>query len=48
MNIVAMSDTSIAIKIAGEDTQHVARTSNDETWVKQLADSGRLFGSDPR
>jgi hypothetical protein len=36
-----MSDTSIAIKIAGEDTQHVARTSDDETWIKQLADAGK-------
>ena len=38
-----MSDTSIAIKIAGDDTQaHAAAiTSDDEAWVKQLSDSGK-------
>jgi hypothetical protein len=40
-----MSDTSIAIKIAGEDTQHHAAairwTSDDEAWVKELSDSGK-------
>ncbi len=39
-----MSDTSIAIKIAGDSTQaHTAAwSSDDETWVKQLSDSGKI------
>jgi len=38
-----MSDTSIAIKIAGADQQANAaiRSSDDEAWVKQLSDSGK-------
>ena len=40
-----MSDTSIAIKIAGEDAQHHAAairlTSDDEAWVKELSDSAK-------
>ena len=38
-----MSDTSIAIKIAGDDTQaHAAAiTSDDEAWVKELSASGK-------
>jgi hypothetical protein len=40
-----MSDTSIAIKIAGEDAQHhaaaVRLTSDDEAWVKKLSDAGK-------
>ena len=38
-----MSDTSIAIKIAGADKQANAaiRSSGDEAWVKQLSDSGK-------
>jgi hypothetical protein len=40
-----MSDTSIAIKIAGEGTQHHASgwSSDDEAWVKQLSDSGKTI-----
>jgi hypothetical protein len=38
-----MSETSIAIKIAGEDSRsHTAAwSSDDEAWVKQLSDSGK-------
>jgi hypothetical protein len=40
-----MSDTPIAIKVAGEDTQHRASaigwTSDDETWVKELSASDK-------
>jgi hypothetical protein len=38
-----MSDTAIAIKVAGDDTQaHAAAiTSDDEAWVKQLSDAGK-------
>jgi hypothetical protein len=38
-----MSDTSIAIKIAGEDTKaHAAAiTSDNEAWVKELSESGK-------
>ena len=40
-----MSDTTIAIKVAGEDTQHQAAaigwTSDDEAWVKKLSDAGK-------
>ena len=37
-----MSDTSIAVKIAGEDTGALASawSSDDETWIKQISDSG--------
>ena len=39
-----MSDTSIAIKIAGEDTRAHASawTADDETWIKQLSDSEKV------
>ncbi|HEX5578605.1 MAG TPA: hypothetical protein VFY43_02960, partial [Candidatus Limnocylindria bacterium] len=38
-----MSDTSIAIKVAGDDSQaHAAAiTSDDEAWVKELSQSGK-------
>ena len=39
-----MSGTSIAIKVAGDDTQaHAAAiTSDDEAWVKELSESGKV------
>ena len=39
-----MSDRSIAVKIAGEDTRARASalTSDDETWIKQLSDSEKV------
>jgi hypothetical protein len=39
-----MSDTSIAIKIAGAGTRAHASawTSDDETWIKQLSDSEKV------
>ncbi len=38
-----MSDTSIAINIAGEGTgaQASAWSSDDENWIKQISDSGK-------
>jgi hypothetical protein len=39
-----MSDTTLAIKIAGEDAHHasaIGLTSNDEAWVKELSDSAK-------
>lgn len=39
-----MSDSSIAIRIAGEDSQAHASawSSDDETWIKQLSDSEKV------
>jgi len=39
-----MSDTSIAIKLAGGDTRAHASawSSDDETWIKQLSDSEKV------
>jgi len=41
---LGMSDTSIAIKIAGQDAQTHASawTSDDETWIKRLSDSEKV------